>query len=389
MYHFQGKIEGSKSILIRALLAQSYCAKLEIADESSCDDVAAMKRGLAALHEGTRIDCGEAGAVIRFLALRASRKPGVYRLTGSPRLLARPMDGIESVLRQLGVSCRIGKSEIVIEGEGWKIPSHVVEVPSEKSSQFASALLLNAWNLETAINFSLMGKPVSVGYFDLSLCVAMDLGMRPKKLHANEWMIPAMQVVSCTNYSIEPDYSSVAAIAAMSAIFGQAHLPKMTGQSAQPDYRIFAILAEMGVSVDERGPTVVVQRPKEIRGIRVDLSRSPDLVPVLAVLCAFAVGPSTIYGVPQLVYKESDRLAKTCELLRAAGVRTAKTEDGLEVQGNGLAFHPRSFRFDPDQDHRMAMAAALLKKANPKIEISHPEVVAKSYPRFWQHAELS
>ena len=37
------------------------------------------------------------------------------------------------------------------------------------------------------------------------------------------------------------------------------------------------------------------------------------------------------------------------------------------------------------EDHRMAMAFAPAALVRPEgIEIAHPEVVSKSYPRFWE-----
>ncbi|MFZ1617820.1 MAG: 3-phosphoshikimate 1-carboxyvinyltransferase, partial [Flavobacteriales bacterium] len=40
--------------------------------------------------------------------------------------------------------------------------------------------------------------------------------------------------------------------------------------------------------------------------------------------------------------------------------------------------------FDPQGDHRMAMSLAPLALVCNAITILHPEVVAKSYPGFWE-----
>ncbi|MBY0452950.1 MAG: hypothetical protein K2P92_07935, partial [Bdellovibrionaceae bacterium] len=39
-------------------------------------------------------------------------------------------------------------------------------------------------------------------------------------------------------------------------------------------------------------------------------------------------------------------------------------------------------------DHRMAMAAAVLKLSGFNIDIQHREVVNKSYPSFWRDIGL-
>ena len=45
---------------------------------------------------------------------------------------------------------------------------------------------------------------------------------------------------------------------------------------------------------------------------------------------------------------------------------------------------PNRFSFNPDHDHRMAMAAAVLKLAGFTIDIQDADVVKKSYPGFWK-----
>ncbi|MBY0386373.1 3-phosphoshikimate 1-carboxyvinyltransferase, partial [bacterium] len=41
--------------------------------------------------------------------------------------------------------------------------------------------------------------------------------------------------------------------------------------------------------------------------------------------------------------------------------------------------------FDPDQDHRMAMAAQVANLYGARFQILNPHVVDKSYPQFWLH----
>ena len=48
----------------------------------------------------------------------------------------------------------------------------------------------------------------------------------------------------------------------------------------------------------------------------------------------------------------------------------------------------KEFDFDTDHDHRLAMAAGVLKKCGIPINIIHPEVVSKSFPGYWELARL-
>ncbi len=99
-FQFRGEIPSSKSGLNRAWLAKSYFSNLNIHGDSNCDDVRYMKLGLLHLAQKKEIFCGDAGTVFRFLAMRASREPGVWTLTGTPRLLSRPHDDLIFIMNQ-------------------------------------------------------------------------------------------------------------------------------------------------------------------------------------------------------------------------------------------------------------------------------------------------
>src|SRR5580698_1908660 len=104
-FTFDGEISASKSLFNRALVVQSFAPSLTVLGASTADDVVAMRAALATLTAGRAepIDCGEAGTVLRFMALRASRIPGVHTLTGSERLFARPHNELIPILSQLSV----------------------------------------------------------------------------------------------------------------------------------------------------------------------------------------------------------------------------------------------------------------------------------------------
>ena len=199
-----------------------------------------------------------------------------------------------------------------------------------------------------------------------------------------EVYIPACQVLQKKEYKIEPDMSSCFALAAAACLGGEARFVDFPEDSLQPDFRFLDILDYMGAEIDERWKWTRFLRSKNLEPIEVDLEDSPDLFPVLAVLCAFAAGRSRLYGAGHLKYKESNRLDKTCELLTQIRVHFTQFEDGIEIDGPFNLNLVSAFSFDPDQDHRMAMAAGLLKKAGVPVSIVTPEVVNKSFPEFFK-----
>jgi 3-phosphoshikimate 1-carboxyvinyltransferase len=103
----------------------------------------------------------------------------------------------------------------------------------------------------------------------------------------------------------------------------------------------------------------------------------------MAALCSFANGTSVLKEAPQLALKESNRLKNTQDLLTLAGVDSVVKGEGLVIHGRGMSYVPKDFVFDPDQDHRMAMAAAVFRLRERKIQIQNTDVVRKSFPEFW------
>lgn len=106
-----------------------------------------------------------------------------------------------------------------------------------------------------------------------------------------------------------------------------------------------------------------------------------DEYPILAVAASFAEGTTRMKGLQELRVKESDRLAATAGMLRAAGVEVAIEGDDLIVQGKGrpagggeVATH---------MDHRIAMSALVMGLAseNP-VRIDDAAFIATSFPGF-------
>jgi len=116
-----------------------------------------------------------------------------------------------------------------------------------------------------------------------------------------------------------------------------------------------------------------------LRGIDVDLGDMPDMAQTFAVLAAVADGPSRVRGVGVIRGHETDRIAAVVHELRRVGVGAVETDDGFVVEPAPL----RPAVVETYDDHRMAMAFALLGLVEPGIRIAHPEVVAKTFPGFW------
>ena len=88
-----------------------------------------------------------------------------------------------------------------------------------------------------------------------------------------------------------------------------------------------------------------------------------------------------ITGASELRVKESDRISTVVQNLRAVGASVEELPDGLRVLPGRADL---SGTIDPRRDHRIAMAFGILSAATGnRITVKDPEVVAVSYPRFW------
>ena len=188
-FQFQGEISASKSILNRLLVIQSFAPGLTIKGDSRCDDVLKMKSALPRVMaaRGEPADCGAAGTTFRFLTVRASRIPGRHLLTGTQKLLDRPQEALLSILRDLGSKVERTPEGLLIESQGWKDPKRPLRIDRSQSSQFASAVLLSAWDLDFDLEVEFTGiedkEAPSEGYLEMTVKLVELAGL---EIQAND-----------------------------------------------------------------------------------------------------------------------------------------------------------------------------------------------------------
>ncbi len=383
-FFFKGSVSASKSLMNRALLAQSYSSEFEVRGDSQCDDVQKMREGLRSLLDGNEIDCGEGGSVLRFLALRASRVKGKHRLKGSVRLFARPLGALLEILDQFGVEYEVGPTHLEIESQGWRQSPTPIVIDRSLSSQFASGVLFNSWELPFPLVLHWSGQTVSDGYWNMSLTLASRLGMKWElSSDSHSLLIPSSQKIHASNYSVELDLSSAFALAALAAVSGSLSLSGFPEESLQPDAIFVDILKKMGVPITLNQGVLQVHQATSLKPIEWNLSQSPDLFPVLSVLCALADGTSLLMGAPQLEYKESNRIQEIAKLLTLLNRRFDLRPDGLTIYGSQEKWPEARSSFSCANDHRLAMAAQIAIQSGASMDLIGREVVFKSFPEYW------
>ena len=183
----------------------------------------------------------------------------------------------------------------------------------------------------------------------------------------------------------EGDWSNAAFPLCMGAVSGKIRVCGLDPDSRQGDTRIYELLREFGASVEFGEGVCTAQRVRELRGIDIDASQIPDLVPGLAVVAALAEGTTRIFGAARLRLKESDRLCATARLLNDLGANAKETDDGLVIEGVKRLY---GNEVDSCNDHRIAMCAAVAALAcDSDVLVRGAECVSKSYPDFWDDFE--
>ena len=329
---------------------------------------------------GESIDAGASGLTARAVMAIAPLVDGPVSLVGRDRLPERPMGGLVAALNDLGVVATSvdGHLPVTIHGKG-SLPGGRVRVDSGHTSQFASALLLAAPMADEALVVTPLDLQGSQRYLYLTIELMEQFGGRVADSGGDFRVEPTGY--RATDILIEPDASAaVYPMVAAAITGGRVTIEGLGSGSAQPDLAIALHLATMGCDVTSTETTTVVDASgKSLRGIDADLSGSPDGSLALAVACLFAGSPSRLRGLSSLRFKESDRLAATAaEITRLGGQ--------ARVEGDDLLITPvelQPARLESHEDHRMAMSFALVGLRVPGIEIGQPEVVAKTWPGFW------
>jgi 3-phosphoshikimate 1-carboxyvinyltransferase len=107
------------------------------------------------------------------------------------------------------------------------------------------------------------------------------------------------------------------------------------------------------------------------------------LAQTLAAVALFASGSSRLSNLANLRIKETDRLHALAAELTRLGAQVLEGPDFLEIAPGP----PRETVVETYDDHRMAMALALVALARPGIVLKNPACVAKTYPRFFEDLE--
>ena len=391
-------LPGSKSLTNRALIVAALArGTTTLTGVGLSDDTEAMIGALGALGIATEVDgttvtvhgtggelavptsdldANQSGTSARFLVPMLAIA-GSGTLTGHEQMRARPMADLTVALRDLGATVESDTLPISVSSG---VTGREVSIGAEVSSQFISALLLCAPAFPKGLDLTLVGTPVSQPYIDMTIAVMVAFG-------ATVDATPGRIVVEPTGYdaityAIEPDASTATyPLAAAAIVGGRITVSGLGSTSLQGDAEFATrVLEPMGASVYVDADSIEVRGSGLLDPLTVDLGDMSDTAPTFAALASKASGTSAVHGIGFIrTTKESDRVQASVDELARLGIESSIDDDGFTVVGGGHA--PAAV--ETYEDHRMAMALALIGLTHDSVEVTDPGCVAKTFPGFW------
>lgn len=328
---------------------------------------------------GAEVDVGNAGTVARFLPAVAALGLGTARFDGDPRVRERPLAPLLLALRRLGAELdQVNGLPVLVTGRGY-VAGGAVEVDATTSSQLISGLLLAAPRFEDGLRVAHVGGRLpSAPHIEMTVQALRSAGAVIDRLGEVSWSV-APGRLRARDVTIEPDLSTAAAyLAAPLVTGGRVTVLGWPTNSAQPGAVLPVLLTAMGAKVTHAGDTLTVHGGAGLHGIDADLGDAPELTMVLTALAALADTPSRFTGVAHIRLQETDRLAALARELTSLGGDVSELRDGIAIRPRRLTGDlVRSY-----DDHRVAMAWAVLGLGVPGLRIDDIATTAKTVPDF-------
>ncbi len=345
----------------------------------------------APFDRSTKIDCGLAGTVMRFVPPISVLVNGEVKFDGDEGARRRPMHTTIDSLRALGVTVTDGENgstagslPFTVHGTG-AVAGGEITIDASASSQFVSGLLLAAARYENGLTLRHDGEHLpSMPHIEMTLDCLAKRGVKVTSPSPTVWRVEPGTIHGGT-FAIEPDLSNAGPfLAAAMVAGGKVFIKGWPESTTQVGDEFDGILQKMGATIARENGGLTITGTGEIHGIDIDLSIGGELTPVIAALAALADSPTVIRGVAHLRGHETDRLAALAAEINRVGGIARETADGLEIDPSE---NLHGAIWQTYEDHRMATAGAIIGLRVAGIEIENINTTSKTMPEFarmWQ-----
>lgn len=335
---------------------------------------------------------GSAGTAARFLTAMLALAEGTFTINASEQMKKRPMKPLFDVLSEMGAKITYLEQEgflpIKIQGIG-KMPSagdilHIT-LDISKSTQFLSALMLVSPMLKQGLHIEITSERKDGSYIRITQKMMEQFGAATK-FDGTSYLMPQGISYKAGTYQIEPDVSAACYFYAAAALTGgRTVVENVTWECMQGDLKFIKLLEELGCTVQETASGIEVTGAKngKIKGITVDMKDFSDQAMTLAALAPFAQSPMRIENIGHIRLQESDRIHAIATELARLGILCEEEETAITIYP-GV---PKAGIVQTYDDHRIAMAFALIGLKAEGIQIANPTCCKKTFEEYFDVLE--
>ena len=420
--NLSGKIivPGDKSISHRALIIGSLATgKVKIKNLLESDDVIAtldalktlgikiiknkniwevFGRGIGNLSGSDfRLDMGNSGTGSRLLMGLIAGSDVEATILGDESLSKRPMKRIITPLMKTGAvfddPCN---SNLPIKIRGSKIPLPLQYTSPVASAQIKSSILLAG--LSSTGNTTVIEPTLSRDHSERMLKY-LGAKISTTQMPDSSWKITLEGLPSLKPLDIKiPSDPSSAAFPLVATILTPNSEIKILNVCVN-DLRmgLYKSLIDMGANISFSNRRVINGEPiadisgkySILKGIKIPMSRVASMIdefPILSIAAIRAVGETTMEGIEELRFKETDRIHAMSEGLRSVGIETKEKKDSLIIKGRGPDYALKgNITIKSRLDHRIAMSFLCLGliTENP-IKVLDTDTINSSFPSFFE-----
>ncbi len=327
------------------------------------EDTVTVQGGIASQTPSAPLACRECGTTLRLLLPLCLLSGGEATLTGTEKLLSRPLGAYETICREKDFLWEQTKDSVRVAG---RLTAGRYELPGNVSSQYISGLIYALSCLAGESEIVLTTRVESRPYIDLTIDALARFGGQVTWQGEDTLHIVGVKLHPA-DATVEGDWSSASTWCAMRALGDMITLSGLLADSRQGDRVIESYMAQIAAGT----PTLSV-------------ADCPDLAPTLMAGAALFHG-ATLTDTARLRLKESDRGEAMRAELEKCGVTVQIEENRITVSGGAIS---PEVPLAGHNDHRIVMAGALLlTRLGGRIEGC--QAVAKSYPDFFRDLEKS
>lgn len=330
------------------------------------------------------INSKNSGIILRFILAISALSNKEITITGDESIKKnRVILPLLDALKQLNVKIlsknKNTRPPITIKGPIKKTSKTILKISGE-DSQPISALLI-ALSFAKSFNFFELKvkNPKETPWIDLTLSWLKFLKIPYKKKGYKYFKIFPNQKIKKFEKFIEKDFSSIAYPIAAALITNSEISINIDINQNMPDKEFLNILKKMNANIEIFKDKIKIKKSK-LKGLKIDLDKCIDALPILAVIGCYAEGKTILYNASIARKKESDRISSICKELKKMKAKIKETKDGLIIEKSTLF---GSSKLSSHKDHRIAMSlivAALGAKKESTID--GVSFIKKSYPNF-------